>query len=156
MKKTFLIFCLIISFTSFSQSMSPNDMINKLVANTTLDNMYYDSFYSVFGKPEKITNEDDGGKSLTYVFENTKSGSIQEISFVCNSYGKVTSILYTFPSSYEESFAKKMTSILSVLNKKTWYNARQKLLYAFMDLSSIGIESNKKSTTLFISIQSNN
>lgn len=151
MKKVLLsILILLISLSSYSQDISPGGITNTLLTNTSLDNILYEKFYTNYGKPDKVLKDEKGGYTAEYNFVNKAMGMRQEIHFIHNEYGKITSILYHFPSSFKGNVEKSLNSVLALIQKDVWYNAKFNLTYTFVDLAKIGVTSDNKDVVILM------
>ncbi len=150
MKKVLLTIILLIGLTSYSQDISPGGITSTLLTNTSLDNILYDKFYTNYGKPDKVLKDEKGGYTAEYSFVNKAIGMRLGVDFIHNDYGKITSIMYHFPSSFKGNVEKALNSVLPLLIKDTWYNTKFNLTYTFVDLAKIGVESNDKDEVILM------
>ncbi|MFK7031921.1 hypothetical protein [Flavobacterium oreochromis] len=137
-EKILLLVCLFSVAISNAQDISPNQVLEVLTLNTTLDNIYYDIFVLNYGKPHEIEkNENDDGNTFKYEFLNEQKTSLIGINFITNSYGKITSILYFFPEGSRKNIIEHLNNKLSIINSKTWCNTTNRITYGLLKLSDI-------------------
>jgi hypothetical protein len=151
MKKVLLfILILLLNLSAYSQDISPGGITSTLLTNTSLDNILYEKFYTNYGKPDKVSKDEKEGYTAEYNFVNKAKGMRQEIHFIHNEYGKITSILYYFPSSFKVNVENSLNSVMPLIQKDVWYNAKFNLTYTFVDLAKIDVASDKKDVVILM------